>query len=520
MQKPAITAAKQLGCYVTAADGNKDAYCVSLCDEFVHIDLKNIDALCAYALSLKKNNSIDAVFTAGTDFSASCAKIADVCGLPSHSYEAALNASDKIRMRSCFQKYGVGSPKFIEIDDKTASLIKPESCMTFLAEKGLSETAFPFVVKPVDNMGARGCRMVRTVEELGGAVRTAVEYSRTKRAILEEYMEGPEFSIDSLVYNGTVTVTGFADRHIYYPPYFIEMGHTMPTVLSREDKELIIEEFCKGVLSLGLSCGAAKGDIKLTKSGPKIGEIAARLSGGYMSGWTYPYASGINLTEQALLIAMGEKPSIALTGKSIEPAKTSAERAWISIPGIVQSVIGLEDAEKAPYVKDVFPRVKEGDAVSFPVNNVEKCGNVLSCAREHERAVESAEKAVQSIILRLKGNVKETENFLEQDLHTEFPPSAFCIPAKEAETLISLSRGKTISIKEIADQNISVLPPVLKDMQDWNHKSAELTLMQFLSLCANEELCFSKTLDAALFWKYFLRGGLQGILYLFDSGAR
>ena len=51
---------------------------------------------------------------------------------------------------------------------------------------------------------------------------------------MEEYMEGPEFSIDALVYDGTMTITGFADRHIFFPPYFIEMGHTMPTRISKD----------------------------------------------------------------------------------------------------------------------------------------------------------------------------------------------------------------------------------------------------------------------------------------------
>ena len=121
-------------------------------------------------------------------------------------------------------------------------------------------------------------------------------------------MDGPEFSIDSLVFEDKLVITGFADRHIYYPPYFIEMGHTMPTEFSEEERNKVIKAFAKGVKALGLSCGAAKGDMKLTSNGAMIGEIAARLSGGYMSGWTFPYASGINLTEQALFLASGVFP--------------------------------------------------------------------------------------------------------------------------------------------------------------------------------------------------------------------
>ena len=114
-------------------------------------------------------------------------------------------------------------------------------------------------------MGARGCRMVLSAADLSPALIDAIGYSRTGTAIVEEYMDGPEFSLEALVYDGEIHMTGFADRHIFFPPYFIEMGHTIPTSFSAEDQEALCEVFHKGIRSLGLSWGVAKGDIKLTK---------------------------------------------------------------------------------------------------------------------------------------------------------------------------------------------------------------------------------------------------------------
>ena len=162
--------------------------------------------------------------------------------------------------------------------------------------------------------------MINDISEFIPAVEKAIANSRSGRAIFEEYMDGREFSIDSLVINGNVTITGFAERHIYYPPYFIEMGHTMSAELTENEYNLLRSEFVKAVHALGLTNGVAKADIKLTSKGAMIGEIAARLSGGYMSGWTFPYASGINLTRQALLIALGEK--IEIEEKDVVPSKT------------------------------------------------------------------------------------------------------------------------------------------------------------------------------------------------------
>jgi biotin carboxylase len=230
-------------------------------------------------------------------------------------------------------------------------------------------------------MGGRGCSRVESPDGLNEAIAEAAAFSRTGRAIVEEFMDGPEFSIDAIVYGGGVFECGFADRHIFFPPYFIEMGHTIPCALGAETKEKIMACFTAGVRALGLCAGAAKGDIKLTKKGPMIGEIAARLSGGYMSGWTYPYSSGFEVTEAAIEIAMGRSPRFIYEGGGGGgKGWTSAERAFISIPGVVERVLGLDEAQKIAGVKKVFSRIDAGSVVGFPRNNVEKCGNVLSAA--------------------------------------------------------------------------------------------------------------------------------------------
>lgn len=523
MQKPAIESAKKLGWRVTVVDGNPKAVCASLADAFEPIDLKDTKALIEFAKKLKETEKLDCVFTAGTDFSASVAAIAEACGFNSHSLEAALNATDKSRMRSCFAAAGAPSPKFIEADSVMAQRIS--DCALKSGKWPFDEKTFPekypLVVKPVDNMGARGCITVFSLRELAEAVKTAVPLSRTGRAIIEEYMDGPEFSIDSLVFGDKLIITGFADRHIYYPPYFIEMGHTMPTEFSEKDRNAVIKAFAKGVKALGLSCGAAKGDMKLTSNGAMIGEIAARLSGGYMSGWTFPYASGLNLTEQALFLASGEKspifddgnlknlPKIANGVWYLPPENWSAERAWISIPGKVQSVSGLKEAEKIKFLKDIFPRSSEGDTVVFPENNVEKCGNCISKAKTRLQAVNAAENAVSTIEIRLEPCNAETKDFLES--RKSFPPSAFQVSADVAADI------DAISDECVFDSSIGwecQIPHSLRgylELKDWNHRTMKMVLDRFI------ELEPAAKLKMRTFWRYLIRGSLQGVLFAVDS---
>ncbi len=507
MQGVAMRCARERGWEIVAIDGNPDAPCRSLADRFEPIDLKDQEAIEHFALSLKENGGLDGVFTAATDFSVSVARAAHACGLPGHSPEAARNASDKLRMRECFARAGVPSPAFTGVDRDSAP-----RALKFLRDRGIS---FPVVVKPCDNMGARGCRLVRDEADLAPAIDDAIRYSRSGFAIVEQYMEGPEYSIEALVYDGKIHLTGLADRHIFFPPYFIEMGHTIPARLSELDRRSLIETFERGIRALGLSHGAAKGDVKLTPSGAMIGEIAGRLSGGYMSGWTFPYSSGIDLTGAALDLCVGKRPS------SLEPSHdwTSAERAWISIPGIVKTVSGYNDARALPYMRDVFPRAERGSRVSFPVNNVEKCGNCLACAPERELAVKAAEDACRSIVVRLEPNNPDTEAFLAGGLRGSgaFPPDAFAVP-------LGISFTPTVAYR-LRDHAISVpsgLIDLMDTARDWQGRTIAQTIEQAVCIEPGLAAAFaadaSSTIasDAARYWEALARGGLQAVLYRYD----
>ncbi len=517
MQIPAITAAKKAGYYAVVADGNPGAVGVPEADRFEPVDLKDIEGLLKLAEGLRDAMGLAAVFTAGTDFSASVAYVAEKLGLPGHSYEAARNASDKIRMRTCFANAGVASPAFFEITEEISQL----DSVSILAQSGF--TGFPLVIKPCDNMGARGCRIINSLEELGPASREAVQYSRTSRAILEEYMDGMEFSIDSIVLNGELIVTGFANRHIFYPPYFIEMGHTLPVSgISSEQRNALLQTFFDGIKSLGLTTGVAKADIKLTSKGPMIGEIAARLSGGYMSGWTYPYASDCNLTDLAFSIACGTPDQSVLDCKvptgipgifELPAVRTSAERAWVSIPGLVKETLGYDDAADVEGVRDVLPRVQPGDRVRFPVNNVEKCGNTIAVKAGREDAIHAAEKAVAKIVLRLQTADHDTDEFLSQPLDTVFPPSAYQLPEQVLKAIERLPEDQYISVSDSPESTApSELLPFLDSLTDWNHRTMKASLILF-----NRFEKGNVQLPVRAFWKLLVRGGIQGLLYAADS---
>jgi biotin carboxylase len=450
MQGPVINIAKELGFCAVALDGSSSAPCISLADKFEQIDLKDKEGIEAFARSIQGTTSRLGIMTAGTDFSANVAWVAEKLGLPGIPYEYALNASDKSRMRECFKKADLPSPDFITITESDLPLSPPHS--------PLPTPHSPLVIKPVDNMGSRGCRRIDNAEELNEAAKTAIGFSRSGRAILEDYMEGPEFSVDAIVYHGEITICGLADRHIFFPPYFIEMGHTMPTVIEEEKQTAILDTFRAGIHALGLAgkenIGAAKGDIKLTVKGPMIGEIAARLSGGYMSGWTYPYSSGALPIKAAILAAMGREPEGLIQTKKW----TCAERAFISIPGTVKQIEGVEKVKTISHVNDFFLRITEGCKVSFPENNVTKCGNIIASAENRETAVQTAETAARSILIRLDPSDKETEKFLAEAQNYEEKPLAKAQRRKEGKKVFppdafQITDELKTALSQIPDEN-------------------------------------------------------------------
>jgi biotin carboxylase len=429
-------------------------------------------------------------------------------------------------MRAAFQAQAVPSPKFFTVDAGTAGPAAQRSPCT-LPE----DFSFPLVVKPVDNMGARGVRRVDDERQLQDALKIALGQSASGQAIVEQYLEGPELSLDALIHDGRITICGVADRHICFPPYFVEMGHTMPSVLAPEVLRDAEEVFRRGIRALGITQGAAKGDIKVTPNGAVVGEIAARLSGGYMSGWTYPFASGVEVTAAALNIAVGLPPG------DLKPQRNwvSAERAFISIPGTVKNLEGLQQARNIPGIEELFLRVSPGQRVELPINNMGKCGNLISKAPRRYRAVEAVETAVRTVLVRLEPADPRTDAYLrgtEQSGFSAFPePSSATrqrleqLPQWIGEPDRFSGRAEDLRILELP----GVEEETVRDWHGWTLQQAFRSVLEIGGTRPSAARTAGGTSvdDRALtpgtfalgrvFWKALLKGGVQAGVYVIDS---
>jgi len=399
LQLPAIKIAREMGLYTVVTDYNKNAIGLRYADYPIIMSTRDVDGTVRVAKEFDKVKKIDGVITVGTDASLTVAAVQHALDLPGNRIDVAEATTNKIKMRQRLKEHNIPQPEFF-------------SCWSYddLLEAS-RKLGFPFVIKPADNMGARGVMKIEKHEVIRFAYERAKNASPRGEIIAESFMDGPELSIDALIWKDKIYITGVADRIIEFPPYFVETGHIMPTNLPDSQIEDALIVFKNAVKALGIEIGAAKGDIKVTPEGAKVGEIASRLSGGFMSAYTYPYSTGVNLIKAAINIALGNPPG----NLKEKYHKVSVERAIIPGSGVVKRIEGVEEALSIRGVKNVFITCNVGDTVHIPTSNVEKCGNVIAVADTREEALHSANLGVKTVRIVLSDEGELNEGLLRKN---------------------------------------------------------------------------------------------------------
>jgi len=477
LQLPVLEQARILGVDVVCIDGNLRAPARDRVAQFLHCDIKDKDACLAAVKEFAPRGKIEGVLTVGTDFSTTVSWIAEHLNLPGTPYANVLNARNKGLMRQCFRDHGVSSPHFL--------VVQHEVDESFVPAWG-----FPAVVKPADNMGARGVRLVSHRQELPSAIREALLFSATGTALVEEYIPGPEFSVDAILHDGKVIRCGLADRTIAFAPHFVELGHTFPSTAADEVQESIWLELEKAVRALGLRNGAAKGDVKYDpRRGAVIGEVAHRLSGGFMSGWTYPLTSGRSSIRWALETCLGRP----LSPQPQETFLPVAERAWIGFPGLRKSTADEAAGRQSEGVQDVFLLAQAGQNTVVPRNNVEKLGNLIAIGDTRAHAESAARQGLNRSPWLYQKSHGETDLFLKGE---GGHPWAF-----------EKARGRTIG------SHVSSIRSQAQDQQwgDWYGNTFE----EVLEVLDDRQVALKSRSDR--FWRALLVGGISGALYAEDS---
>lgn len=221
--------------------------------------------------------------------------VAEKLGLTGNSIASTGKCTNKYLMRRAFAEYGDPSPKSILVDKNT--------------NLRALELEYPIIVKPIDRSGSRGICKLESVKGLVEAVDNAVNQSFGKKALIEEFVLGEEYSVEYISFKGVHYFLAVTYKYTTGAPYFIETGHLEPAAIDDRTLEKIKKVVSHALNTLEINNGASHTEIKIARDGTiKIIEIGARMGGDCIGSDLVRYSTGYDFVRMVIQVACGQRP--------------------------------------------------------------------------------------------------------------------------------------------------------------------------------------------------------------------
>lgn len=381
LQIDVIEKAKSMGYYVLAVDGNPKAPGFNVADKAICADIVNEETM----LKIARDEHVDGVIHPCSEVSmAVMGRINDELGLSGISREQAICATNKHLMRKAFEKGNAPSPKSILAQD---------------AEDAWSRLQNEFdtdaILKPSRNSGSRGIAKVSRNMDKGDFIRAydeALSESRDHSVLIEQFIEGPEFSIEMIVWQGEIHVLTVTDKKTTGAPHFVELGHNQPSCFSATDVETLKAAAVAGVRALGVNNCACHAEAKLMNGKAYLMEVGARLGGDFISTELTHLSTGIDMVAAAIDVALGVEPDLSAK----EEPKGVCIRYFCPKPGKLVSISNTEVLNNPHvYLWEIYP--KEGDVIPAVTSSLCRSGHVIVIEKTPQKAIELAERLIESV---------------------------------------------------------------------------------------------------------------------------
>lgn len=249
-------------------------------------------------LDICRAEGINGITTCGSDFAVICINyVAEMLGLPGNPVSSTMQCTNKFVMRETLKCGGVPVPGFTKVNAESSAAD---------VLKGLS---FPLVVKPTDRSGSRAVHLVTNEKELEIALKDAIETSFAEEAIVEEYIDGPEYSCESVTFDGVHHTLAITKKFTSGPPYFVEIAHRQPSDIPEDLYPRVVEQIHKALTVLGITNSASHAEFRLQPGGAiQFMEIGARMGGGRIGSDLTMLSTGIDFLKATIDVALGRKP--------------------------------------------------------------------------------------------------------------------------------------------------------------------------------------------------------------------
>lgn len=209
-------------------------------------------------------------------------------------------ATDKYEMRRALAAAGVPCPKFLQVS------AVPE-------ERALADMGWPLIVKPADRSGSRGIFRVEDIHQLAEAVPLAVAQSFQKRAVIEQFIPGPEYSCETVSFEGKHHILAFTKKFTTGAPHFIETGHQEPSDIPHHMEPSVRAQIMAALDALHIRYGASHAEFKLMPDGQvRIIEVGARMGGDCIGSDLVYLSTGVDFMAAVIDTAWGRAPDLTV----------------------------------------------------------------------------------------------------------------------------------------------------------------------------------------------------------------
>lgn len=332
-------------------------------------DTNDLNALLPQVERLHSALNFDGVLTSCDYYLPAVAEVAARLKLPGASPDAVANACHKDATRRVLQAAKVPGPRFAVCADWAA------------AADAAREIGYPLVLKPVDLCAGMFVRRVDDEGDLSRAYRALADFPvnargqrRAPQVLLEELLEGPEVSVETVSFDGKTQVVGVTDKSVGGAPAFIETGHMFPAALDTEATATAADTAVAALAALGLDQVVAHTEIKLTAHGPRVVEVNPRPAGNRITELVR-HVTGVDLAAAFVDVALGKTPDLTVRDTGLASAAIG-----FLVPdtaGVLEDIEGGDELGGQPGVLEV-QLAAPGTAVKAAGSNNEYLGHVMA----------------------------------------------------------------------------------------------------------------------------------------------
>lgn len=367
-----------MGLYTIAMDGSPDAPGLVEADVAVVANILDPNAIQEAA----RTHAVDAIYPAAELTVEATADAIAALGLVGPAPAVATRVRNKLALREALESAGLPNPAFRGVGTQLE------------AEAAAKAIGLPVIVKPVDANSSKGVRRVDAMEDVSLAFALAKKQSRTDTVLVEEFLDGDEYNVDGLVYEGRYILGGMTGKDRSPDPYRFDRGIFMPPLLDGDAAALVERTVAEALAAIGYTHGTTHAEVILSPEGPRIVEIAGRPGGGRIPTDLIPLVYGMDFMADSLRIALGEAP------RESWQIEKGVATYWLEAPsGVVTDITGVDEAKALPGVHELHVLVRPGDVLGHIIDCVtrDRIGYVFTTGESAEEAIATA-KRVQDIV--------------------------------------------------------------------------------------------------------------------------